>query len=67
MEQTAEDLNPFTKLGINTNEIIINLSLTLGDIVDSVAKALAAQQRSLDSLVKIALNNRIGFYPILFK
>ena len=45
----------------------INLFLTLGDIADSVVKALAAQQRSLDSLVKIVLDNRIGFYPILFK
>ena len=45
----------------------INLFLTLGDIADSVVKALAAQQRSLDSLVKIILDNRIGFYPILFK
>ena len=45
----------------------INLFLTLGDIADSVVKALTAQQRSLDSLVKIVLDNRIGFYPILFK
>ena len=37
-----------------------NLSLTFEDIPDSVAKIRAAQQRSLDSVAKVILDNRIA-------
>lgn len=39
--------------------MIRNTPLTLGDIADSVAKALAVQQMSLDYLTKVVLDNRI--------
>ena len=35
--------------------------LTPGDIADSIAKTLAAQQRSLDFLAQVVLDNRIIF------
>lgn len=35
--------------------MIRNLSVTLEDIVESVAKTIAAQQRPLDSLAKVVL------------
>lgn len=36
-----------------------NLPLTLEDIAESDVKAIAAQQKSLDSLTKVVLVNRI--------
>lgn len=46
---------------INVNEAIIrNLSLTLENIAESVAKVIVAQQKSSDSLAKVVLNNRIA-------
>ena len=42
------------------NEAIIrNLSLTLEDIAESTAKAIAVQQQSLDFLAKVVLDNKI--------
>ena len=53
-------------LGIDTNQNVIrNLSLTLKDIADSVLETLASQQRSIDSLTKNALENRIDFDYLL--
>ena len=52
----------FSWLGVSGNEAMVkNLSLTLGDIVESVAKAIAVPQKSLDSLTKVVLDNRIAF------
>lgn len=46
-------------LGENINAAMIrNLSLTLDNIAESVARTIAAQQRSLDSLAKDVLLNR---------
>ena len=45
--------------------MIRNLSLTLKDISESAAKARAAQQKSLDSLAKVVLNNRIALDYLL--
>lgn len=45
--------------------MIKNLSLALGDISNSVAEALAAQKRSLDSLVKVVLDNKIALDYLL--
>lgn len=39
--------------------MIRNLSLTLENIADSIANTIAAQKRSLDSLAKVVLENRI--------
>lgn len=39
--------------------IIRNLSLTLNDTVESIARTTAAQKRSLDSLAKIVSDDRI--------
>ena len=50
-------------LRVDTNESIIrHLSLTLEDIADSVAKTLAAQQRSSNSLAKVVLEYRIALH-----
>ena len=46
--------------GVSTDEAMTgNLSLTLEDITESAAKAIAAQQKLLDSLAKVILDNRI--------
>ena len=45
--------------------MIRNLSLTLEDIAESAAKTIAAQQKSLYSLAKVVLNNRIALYYLL--
>ena len=51
----------FPCLGVNTNEAMLgNLSITIGDIADSV-KTLIAQQRSSDSLAKVVFDNKIAF------
>lgn len=43
-------------LGMNTKEAIIrNHSLTLENIAEFTAKAVAVQQKSLDSLAKVVL------------
>ena len=44
---------------------IRNLSLTLGMVATETAQALAAQQRALDSLVKVVLDNQIALDYIL--
>ena len=41
--------------------------LTLKSIAESAAKAIAAQQKSLDSLVKAVLGNRIALVSLLAK
>lgn len=47
-------------LGVNTNQAVIrNLSLTL--FAQSTAEAIAAQQRSLDSLAKVVFDCRVVF------
>ena len=44
-------------LGVSTNEAIIrNLSFNLKNIPDPIAKTLAVQQKSLDSLTKVVLD-----------
>lgn len=45
--------------------MIRNLSLILESIVESAAKAIAAQKRSLASLAKVALDNRIALDYLL--
>lgn len=46
-------------IGVRTSEKMIrSLSLTSEYIAETTAKACAAQQRSLDSLVKVVLDNR---------
>lgn len=45
--------------------MIRNLSLTLGDTADSIAKTLTTQQKSLDFLAKIVLVNKIALYYLL--
>ena len=45
--------------------MIRNLSLFLEDTADSVVKVLVAQQRSLDSLAKVVLDNRIDLNYVL--
>lgn len=47
-------------LGVCANEALIrNLPLTLENAAESAAKAIASQQKSLDSLVEVVLDNRI--------
>ena len=45
--------------------MIRNHSLTLRDIADSIAKKIAAQQTSIDSLVKVVPDNRIALDYLL--
>lgn len=53
-------------LRVSTSEAMIrNLSLTCEDIAESAAKAIAAQQKSLDSLAKLVLGSRTLGYPSL--
>lgn len=53
----------FPGLRINVNEAMINdFSLIL---TKSTAKEIAAQQRSLDSVTKLVLDNRIAFDYLL--
>ena len=53
-------------LGVSVNEAMIrNLSLTLGNITNTIAKAIAAQQKFLGSLAKVVLVNRIVFNYLL--
>lgn len=47
--------------------MIRNLSLTFEDAAESTAKVIAAQQRSLDSLVNVVLPNRIALDYLLAK
>ena len=48
-------------LKVNVNEAVIrDLSSTLEIIMESTAKATAAQQKPLDSLAKVVLNTRIA-------
>lgn len=47
--------------------MIRNLSLTLGKLVSSTAKAVLAQQRLLDSMAKILLDNHIVLDYLLAK
>ena len=49
-------------LGLNVNEAVIrNLCLTLESIAESTVKGIAAQQKSLATLAKVALDNRVAF------
>lgn len=58
--------SPISWLGVWANEDLIrNLSLTLEGIAESDAKAIAAQQKSLDSLAEVVLDNRIAFDYVL--
>lgn len=51
----------FPWLGINVNENMIrNLSLIFEDSVESVAKTIATQQRSLDFMTKVIPDNKIA-------
>lgn len=44
------------------NEYMVrNLCKTLGDSAESVAKAIAAQEKSLNSLTQVVLDNWIAF------
>lgn len=53
-------------IGIRTSENVIrSLSLTSEYIAETTAKACAAQRRSLDSLVKVVLDNRIALDYLL--
>ena len=45
--------------------MIKNLSLTLEDTAESTAKAIDAQEKSLDSLAKVVLDNRIALDYLL--
>lgn len=55
---------PSSWLGMSTDEAMIrNLSLTLKDFAESAAKA----QKSLHSLAKVVLDNRIAFNYLLTK
>ena len=48
-------------LGVNINENMIrNLSLTIGDPADSAVKRPSAQQRSLDSLAEAVLSMEVS-------
>lgn len=56
----------FLWIGVSTLEIMVrNLSRTIGAPVDSTAKAMAAQQTSLDFLAKVVFNNRIALDCLL--
>ena len=51
---------------MNVNEAIIRSHfLTLESIVEFDVKAIAAQQKSLDSLAKVVLDNRIALDYLL--
>ena len=53
-------------VGVTAIEAMIrNLSLTLESIMEFAAKATAAQQKSLDSLAEVVLDNRIVLDYIL--
>ena len=51
-------------LGVTASNAMIK-SLSLEDIAESADKAIAAQQNSLDSLVKLVFNNWIDFNYLL--
>lgn len=58
---TSSSRSLFLWLDVWANEALIrNLPLTLEDIAESDVKAIAAQQKSLDSLTKVVLVNRIA-------
>ena len=62
---SGRSLLPWLSMNTNVNtksliQIIKNFSLTLESIVESTSKVIAAQQRSLDSLHKVVLDNRIS-------
>jgi len=42
--------------------MIGKLCLTLGSTAKSVVKTVAAQQKTLDSLAKVVLNNRLALF-----
>ena len=55
-------------LGVNVNKAMIrNLLLTLENIPESAAKAITAPPKSLDSLAKAIINNRIALDYLLVK
>lgn len=54
------------RLGARANEAMItNLYLTLKDIAESTVKAVTAQQKSLNSLVKLVPDTRIVLHYLL--
>ncbi|XP_049733661.1 endogenous retrovirus group V member 2 Env polyprotein-like [Elephas maximus indicus] len=53
--------NIFSRLGVHTNEVMIrNLSHIMTEIADSTAQTIQDQQKSLNSLSRVVLNNRIA-------
>ena len=50
---------------INVNEVVIRNFLILEIVAKSAVKAIAAQERSLDSLAKVVLNNKIALDYLL--
>ena len=57
-----------TWLGVNTNKAMVrNFSLTVESIAEYAAKATATQQKFLDSLAKVLLDNRIALDCLLLK
>lgn len=56
----------FPWVGITMNECMIrNLSITLEDVANSVTKAIASQENSLDSFVQVVLCNRTALGYLL--
>lgn len=59
LEFASSSRATFLCLGENINASMIrNVSLTLDNIAESIARTLTAQQKSLDSLAKDVLHNR---------
>ena len=59
-------LNEEKKKKVNLSEAVIrNLFLTLENIAESAAKAIVAQQKSLDSLAKVVFDYRIALQYLL--
>lgn len=57
---------PIPWLVVSTNEVMIrNFSLTLENISKSATKEITVQQKSLDSISKVALDNRIALDYLL--
>ena len=56
---TGRSLLPW--LEVNANEAMIRTISTLEDTAEPVAKAITAQQKSLDSLAEVVLDNKIIF------
>ena len=57
---------PSARLYVN-RDMIHNLSATIGQIAEDIAKSIAAQQTSLNSLARVVLDNRIALDFLLAK